>query len=465
MTGNRMGTWAGIAAAVVLAGIAGTVAFYKVPAFHALLHPHHDNAAGKDASKPGQAGYTCPMHPFIESDRPGACPICGMSLVPKESMAAGLSGDMEKSVGAVAMNPTQRLMANVATEKVARREFVLDTLAVGKIAWDERKVAKVSSRIGGRVETLHVDFTGTRVAKGQPLLEIYSPDLVAAQREYLVARQGVERLKDSPYADAREMARGLAEASRTRLRLWGVTDEQIGELEKAKEPKTVFTIFSPRTGVVTERLVSAGQYVMEGTQLFAIAEMDPVWVQAEVHEFEIQRVPMGSAAVVTTQAYPGREFRGKVTFLDPYLNAETRTLKVRVDLPNPGGIFKPEMFVRVAFRGRKGTALAVPESAVLVTGERAMSWVEVEPNTFEPRMIRVGGRANGYYEILSGLSEGETVVTSAGFLIDSESQLKGGSSDPHAGHGASEPGKGTGAPGKAGPAPAAPAPDHSGHGK
>jgi Cu(I)/Ag(I) efflux system membrane fusion protein len=287
------------------------------------------------------------------------------------------------------------------------------------------------------VEKLFVDFTGTRVVRGQPLLEIYSPDLVATQREYLVALKGVERLKDSPYEDAREMSRSLVEASRMRLKLWGVTDEQLGELAATKEPKTVFTVFAPRTGVVTERLVSAGQYVMEGGALYTIAEMDPVWVQAEVHDFEISRIPPGASAVVTTQAYPGREFHGKGAFLDPYMNVETRTLKVRVDLPNPAGILKPDMFVRVALRGRKGTVLAVPESAVLVTGERAMSWVEVEPNTFEPRMIQVGGRANGYYEILSGLSEGETVVTSAGFLIDSESQLKGGSpatGDAHVGH-------------------------------
>jgi len=465
VTQKRGGLLAGIAAAVILAGIVGTVAFYKVPAFHALLHPHADNAAIGSAAKPENAQYTCPMHPFVVSDRPAACPICGMTLVPKESMAANLSDNAAQSLGMVSMNPTQRLMANVATQKVARREFGLDTLAVGRITWDERKVAKVSSRIGGRVEKLHVDFTGTRVVNGQPLLEIYSPDLVAAQREYLVALKGIDRLKDSPYEDAREMSRTLAEASRTRLALWGVTDGQLEALEKSKEPKTVFTVFAPRTGVVTERLVSAGQYVMEGAALYSIAEMDPVWVQAEVHEFEIQRVPVGTSAVVTTQAYPGREFRGKVTFVDPYLSVETRTLKIRVDLPNPGGLLKPDMFVRVAFKGKKGTVLAAPESAVLVTGERAMSWVEVEPNTFEPRMIRVGGRANGYYEILSGLSEGDTVVTSAGFLIDSESQLKGGSSDPHAGHGVSDPGKETGAPAKGGPAPAAPAPDHSGHGK
>jgi Cu(I)/Ag(I) efflux system membrane fusion protein len=295
-------------------------------------------------------------------------------------------------------------------------------------------VAKVSARNGGRVEKLHVDFTGSRVVAGQPLLDIYSPDLVATQKEYLIAMAGVERMKGSPYEDARAMSAGLLSAARTRLKLWGVTDAQIAELERTKEPKTAFTVFAPASGIVTERLVSTGQYVMEGAALYSIADMNPVWVQAEIYEFEIHKVPVGTEAVVTTEAYPGKEFRGRVAFVDPFLNPETRTVKVRIDLSNPGGLLKPDMFVRVAMKGRKGRELAVPDSAVLVTGERAMAWVEIQPNTFEPRMVKVGHKSDGYYEILSGLKEGETVVTSAGFLIDSESQLKSGSSDPHAGH-------------------------------
>jgi Cu(I)/Ag(I) efflux system membrane fusion protein len=230
------------------------------------------------------------------------------------------------------------------------------------------------------------------------------------------------------------MSAGLLSAARTRLKLWGVTDAQIAELERTKEPKTAFTVFAPASGIVTERLVSTGQYVMEGAALYSIADMNPVWVQAEIYEFEIHKVPVGTEAVVTTEAYPGKEFRGRVAFVDPFLNPETRTVKVRIDLSNPGGLLKPDMFVRVAMKGRKGRELAVPDSAVLVTGERAMAWVEIQPNTFEPRMVKVGHKSDGYYEILSGLKEGETVVTSAGFLIDSESQLKSGSSDPHAGH-------------------------------
>ena len=431
MTERRGALWAGIAVAAVVAGIAGTVAFYKVPAFHALLHPH---AAGDHAAEQ-PARYTCPMHPFIVSDKPGVCPICAMTLVPKESMAANLSDNEAASLGMVSMNPTQRLMANVATAKAEWKEFALDTFAVGKVSWDERKIARVSARIGGRVERLHVDFTGTRVVRGQPLLEIYSPDLVATQREYLLAQAGVERMKESPYEDARQMSSGLAQASRTRLTLWGVTDEQIAELERTKEPRIVFTVFSPASGVVTERLVTAGQYVGEGASLYSIADLGQVWVQAEIYEPEIHKVPVGTAAVITTEAYPGKEFRGKAAFVDPFLSPETRTVKVRVELQNPGGMLKPDMFVRVSFRGRKGKALAVPDTAVLITGERAMVWTEVSPNTFEPKMVQVGHKTDGFYEVLTGLKPGETVVTSAGFLIDSESQLKSGAPDPHAGHG------------------------------
>jgi Cu(I)/Ag(I) efflux system membrane fusion protein len=429
---GKSGLLAGIAAAVVVAGIVGTVAFYKVPAFHRLLHPHPgDNAATPKAGE----SYTCPMHPFIHSDRPGTCPICGMNLVPEASEAKGAAAENAARLGMVSMNPTQRLMANVATQKVARRDFGAGTVAVGKVSWDERRLTKIAARTGGRVEKLHVDFTGTPVREGQPLLEIYSPDLVASQREYLVALAGVEKFRDSPYGDAREMAEKLLAASRTRLSLWGVTDAQIAELSRAREPRTVFTVFSPVSGVVTERLVTAGQYVMDGGTLYSVAQADPVWVEAEVYENDFGAVPAGAAATVTTDAYPGRRFFGKVSFVDPFLNPETRTAKVRVELANPGGLLKPDMFVRVELRSGRGKALAVPESAVLVTGQRAMAWVEVSQNAFEPRVVRLGRRSGGYYQVLSGLSEGDTVVTSAGFLIDSESQLRSGSSDPHAGHG------------------------------
>lgn len=484
------------AAAALVLLIAAALAYFKVPAFHGLLHPGDNGAKTVKAAEK----YTCPMHPFIVSERPGACPICGMTLVPQASTASAaetterkvlywtdpmIPGDRsdkpgkspmgmdrvpvyeDEAIGMVAMNPTQRLMANVATEKVSRREFVLDTFAVGKISWDERRLAKVSARIAGRVERLHVDFTGTRVVRGQPMLDIYSPDLVSSQREYLLAQEMHGRMKENPYPEETDMAAKLVEAARTRLKLWGVTDAQIEALERTKTPATAFTVHAPGTGIVTERLVTAGGYVMEGTPLYTIAQTDPVWVLAEIYEPEIHKVPAGTSAVVTTEAYPGKEFKGRVAFVDPFLNPETRTIKVRIDLSNPGGALKPDMFVNVSFKGKKGKELAVRDSAVLITGERAMAWVEVKPNAFEPRMVRVGHKSNGYYEILTGLREGETVVTSAGFLIDSESQLKSGQTDPHAGHGGDGAAQGTskGAPVASPPIDASKGQgDHAGHG-
>jgi len=461
---KRAGWWIALLLALLWAG---TIAFYNVPAFHRLLHPHPAEEVG-GRSEAASGKFTCPMHPFIVKDRPGACPICGMTLVPQESMASSgaAPADGGDAAGKVSMNPTQRVMANVATEKVAMREFSLDTVAVGKIAWDERKVAKVAARFGGRVEKLHVDFTGTRVVRGQSLLDIYSPELIATQREYLLARKGVERVKESPYADAREMSSGLLAATRRRLALWNVTDAQIEELERTGEPRTMFTVFAPASGVVTERLVTAGQYVMEGTLLYAIADLGNVWILAEIYETEIHKVAVGTQASITTDAYPGREFRGRVAFVDPFLNPETRTVRVRVDLPNPGGLLKPEMFVNVSFREKKGKALSVPDTAVLVTGRMAMAWVETTPNTFEPRVVRTGQKSGGYYEILSGLSEGDMVVTSGGFLLDSESQLKGGTAGSHAGHGAagSPPGRQQETPQAAPPAAPPSVDPHAGHG-
>jgi len=205
---------------------------------------------------------------------------------------------------------------------------------------------------------------------------------------------------------------------------------------------------------------------MEGTLLYAIADLGNVWIMAEIYETEIHKVPVGTKASITTDAYLGREFRGRVAFVDPFLNPETRTVRVRVDLPNPGELLKPEMFVNVSFRGKGGKALSVPDTAVLVTGRMAMAWVETAPNTFEPRVVRTGQKSDGYYEILSGLSEGETVVTSGGFLLDSESQLKGGTAGSHAGHGAAgSPPDGPREKPK-GPSPAAgsSADPHAGHG-
>jgi Cu(I)/Ag(I) efflux system membrane fusion protein len=366
------------------------------------------------------------MHPFVVSDRPGNCPICGMSLVPQNS--ATQEKDAQACAvhppGGVSLSPSQRVLANVATTKAALHEFSQDSVLAGKVSWDERLLTRVSARISGRIERLRVNFTGARVGAGQPLLDIYSPELVSAQKEYLLAIEGAERAKEGTSADSTAMMEGLRDAARVRLKLWGVTDAQIAGLARTRQPKTVVTVFSPVAGVVTERLVTAGQYVNEGTPLFSVAPLSNVWVNAELYENEINRAAVGTAVFVTTEAYPDKVFQGRVAFVDTAVSPETRTLKVRIDLANPGGLLKPEMFVKVTLKGRKIRTLAVPEGAVVITGDRALTWIETSPGSFEPRDVTVGRRGNGFYEILSGLTGGEPVAVSGGFLIDSESQLK-----------------------------------------
>jgi Cu(I)/Ag(I) efflux system membrane fusion protein len=427
--------WVKPAAFAIVTLIICLLAVYRfVPSVHNVIHRlTTDNDKGKKAERVPAVKYTCPMHPFIVSDRPGACPICGMSLVPKESKASqgGASITEAHLPGGVSLSPTQRVMANVVTTKVDFHEFSMDTVAVGKVSWDERRLTRISARIAGRVERLHVNFTGARVNAGQALLDIYSPDLVTAQKEYLLAIEGAERAKDSS-VDSRSMMEGLRDASRSRLKLWGFTDAQIAELTRTGRPKVAVTVFSPAAGVVTERLVTTGQYVNEGAPLFSVALQSSVWVEAELYENEIGRVAVGTPAVVTTEAYPGKTLQGRVAFVDPVVNPETRTLKVRVDLANPGGLLKAEMFVKVALKGRNVKALAVPEGAVIVTGDRALAWIETAPGAFEPRYIAIGRKGEGFCEIVSGLSKGETVAASGGFLIDSESQLKSAQTEtPH----------------------------------
>jgi Cu(I)/Ag(I) efflux system membrane fusion protein len=381
-------------------------------AYGFVFHP----PATKAAATPR---YSCPMHPSVVSDHAGDCPICGMSLVAEAAVAAPSSAGAPPQVQ---LSATQQVLANVATAKAEIREFAGDVQAVGKVAWDERGLTRVSARVGGRVERLRVTLAGTRVEAGQPLLDLYSPDWAAAQREFLLALECVEKAPEG--SDSRIMLEGLRDAARARLKLWGVGDAEVAGLQQSRQPKTTLAVLAPVAGVITERQVTAGQYVNEGAPLFALASLGSVWVEAEVYENDMPLIAMGSQAGVTSDAYPGQRFAGRVVFLEPALNPETRTFKVRVSFSDPAARLKPDMFVRVAFAGRQWSALAVPESAVVVTGDRAVVWVETAPGTFELRPILAGRRGNGVYEVRSGLSDGETVAVSGAFLIDAESQLK-----------------------------------------
>ena len=372
--------------------------------------------------------YTCPMHPSVIKDRPGACPVCGMNLVKKqvgETIKQENIQEMEK----VTLSPTQRLLANVATEPVTRRNLSGEIYTVGKIDYDETNLAHVSARIGGRVDKLYVDFTGKEVKKGEPLLEIYSPDLVSAQQEYLLALNAYEKLKSGSLDEPTQNSQSLLVASKEKLLLWGITEDQITELKTTKKVKTHMVLYSPTSGTVIEKFVREGMYVMEGENLYDIADLKNVWMFGDIYEPEISDVKIGQEVEVKTQAYPDEVFTGRISFIEPVLNPTTRTAKIRADFPNPHYKLKPEMYVEVKIKsGENQNCLTIPASAVINTGHRVVAWVEKEPNVFVPRDVKLGEKLGDFYVVLDGLSEGEMVASQGGFLIDSEAQLRAGMS-------------------------------------
>jgi Cu(I)/Ag(I) efflux system membrane fusion protein len=399
----------------------GFLVFLLVSISFTMLYEYKAGKAEKEI-------YTCPMHPSVIKDRPGACPVCGMNLVKKqvgETIKQKNIEEMEK----VTLSPTQRLLANVATEPVTRRNLSGEIYTVGKIDYDETNLAHVAARIGGRVDKLYVDFTGKEVKKGEPLLEIYSPDLVSAQQEYLLALNAYEKLKSSSLDEPTRNSQSLWQASKEKLLLWGITEDQITELQTTKNVKTHMVIYSPTSGTVIEKFVREGMYVMEGENLYDIADLKNVWMFGDIYESEISEVKIGQEVEVKTQAYPDEVFTGRISFIEPVLNPTTRTAKIRADFSNPHNILKPEMYVEAKIKsGQYQNCLTIPASAVINTGHMVMAWVEKEPNVFVPRDVKLGEKLGDYYVVLDGLSEGEMVASQGGFLIDSEAQLRAGMS-------------------------------------
>jgi len=319
----------------------------------------------------------------------------------------------------------QRL--GVKAETAALRELVRPIRAAGRIEIDERRLHNVAPKFEGWVEKLHVNATGQPVAKGQPLFEAYSPELVSAQHEYQVAAQGVAALKDAP-AEAQTAMRRMAEAALTRLRNWDISDEQTRALASGGEARRTLTYRAPAGGVVLEKKAVAGMRFMPGEMLYQIADIGGVWVLADVFERDIGAVRAGQKVTVIVNAFPDKVFEGRVAYVYPTLNAATRTVPVRVELPNPGGLLKPAMYAAVEF----GTAaaqkvVAVPNSAVIDSGTRQVVIVQKAGDAggrFEPREVKLGVRGDDFVEVLEGVKEGEQVVVAANFLIDSESNLK-----------------------------------------
>lgn len=385
----------------------------------------------------GPVLYTCAMHPFIIKDKPGVCPICGMQLIKK---VEGVQADAKElaMLGHVSLSPTQQVMANVATVEAHVMPLAKEINAVGVVQYDQSRQAKVTAWVAGRIDRLYVNTVGSYVSKGKPVAEVYSPDLVSSQQEYLLAIKSREQFKNSPIQSIAQGGEGLAASARQRLKLMGVKDYQIAQLEKAGSPNIRLAIYTPLSGVVIEKIVQQGQYVNVGDPLFNIADLSSVWVEVEVYENEFPFVKVGQRVEIVSQSYPGKTFMGRVSYIYPFLDPKTRTVKARVEIGNPRLKLKPDMFVNASIKSPLGNVLAVPVTAVMDTGKRQVVWVEMKPGMFEPRDVKAGARVGDYIQIISGIKSGDKVAASGGYLIDSESQLKGGGG-AHAGHGGAKP--------------------------
>ncbi|MGE3230604.1 MAG: efflux RND transporter periplasmic adaptor subunit [Hyphomicrobium sp.] len=343
---------------------------------------------------------------------------------PSASGASPIPGMVEVSVPS-----ERRQMIGVRTEALARRRLMRGIRTVGLVAADERRVRKIQLKISGWVDRLFVSYTGAFVRAGEPVLAIYSPELVAAQREYLLA------LRASRSGSADGEMRDLLDSSETRLRLWDLTEAQLRELERTGSPRRIVTLHSPTEGYVTLKPVYAGMYVGPDMELYTVTDLSHVWVWADLYEPEVDLIRLGQPVELSIAAEPGRMRSATVSYVNPTLDMATRTLRVRLDVDNTDGALKPGMYATVSLESPIGDVLALPEDAVIDTGERRIVFVEITNGRFQPREVSLGRKGQGSYEVLSGLREGDRVVVSAQFLLDSESRLRAASSGPaHGGH-------------------------------
>jgi multidrug efflux pump subunit AcrA (membrane-fusion protein)/rubrerythrin len=400
--------------------------------------------------------YTCGMHPQVIQDKPGNCPICGMKLTPvrKQGSASGATASAERKVkfykstmnpGETSPAPSKDSMGmdmvpvyeteggasdsqlitvepmtmqdmNIHTATVTRGPLRRLVRTVGVIDYNEAGLADVTTKFKGWAEKLYVDSTGQQVHRGEPLFEIYSPELYSAQREYVIALEGT----NAPGGAA------LKASARTKLKFFDISDEQIADLERTREPRKTLRVVAPQDGFVVEKLVVEGQMVEAGMKLYRLADLGLVWAQAQIYEQDLDYLKLGQEATMTLSYLPDREFRGRVTYIYPNVDEKTRTARVRMEFHNPGYYLKPGMFATVQVLSELApSVLLVPDMAILRSGEKNTVFLALEGGRFEPRTVVLGPQAeDDTYQVLSGLNERERIVTSGQFLLDSESQLR-----------------------------------------
>jgi RND family efflux transporter MFP subunit len=405
--------------------------------------------------------WTCTMHPSVRMKEPGKCPICSMDTVEvwkkgnsqQQPIAqakteeidstkngdemSGMQGHDHSSMGdrtkpgngeeaksTFSVSPNRQQLIGIKTEPVMIRTLDKEIRTVGMVTLDERKIYNVQTKYTGWIDKVFVDFRWQHVNIGQPLFSIYSPELVTAQEEYLLALKSNKILSDSQFADISSGADSLLKASRRRLELLGVSQSQIKELRRTGEVKTNLTVYSPVKGHVAQKNAFENMHVEPNTVLYKIADHTTAWVQVDIYENEIPLVKLGEKATMTLASFPGEVFEGDITFIWPHINPETRTVKARLEFPNPDLKLLPEMYADVTLDIPIGEKLTIPDSAVLRTGKRDIVFVDKGNGNIQIRRVELGQKAGGYYEVLRGLKSGEQVVSRANFLIDAESKVQ-----------------------------------------
>jgi RND family efflux transporter MFP subunit len=449
---------------LVVGGAAGAVlSHYRLTG---NWNPLTGVGSGEPAAGESEQTYTCGMHPWVIAHEPGDCPICHMRLVPRKdrgedestegpqerrvlywrapmdpsyvSDSPGKSpmgmdlvpvyaDEAESAVGkTITIDPVTRQNMGVRTTRVQRGPLVKTIRTVGRVDYDEQTVTFIDTKFEGWITTLYVDETGMPVQKGDPLFDVYSPKLWESQEEYLAALRGVDRLSETTLPEALEEARRLVEAARVQLDYFDITDAQIEELRRTRTSRKTLTIYSPSSGIVTEKMALEGMNVKPGMRLYTIADLSKVWVYVDVYEYQLPWVAVDQHGTMTLPYIPAREFNGRVVYIYPYLEKQTRVIKVRLEFENPTLELKPDMYANVTLRSDLDRdALLIPREAYIDSGIRKVAFIGLGDGKFQPREIQTGVEAeNGMVEVLYGLDEGDRVVTSGQFMLDAESKLR-----------------------------------------
>jgi len=402
----------GVAAALVSGWIALAPPVIESAATD-MAAPEEDEHAGHDMSAMETSTEAQPTDDVAAMD----------AADPVEETQVTVSAVEEMPANAVMISLEQQRLIGLRTARIERRSLDRTIRTVGLVEYDERRVAHIHTKFSGWIESLQVDFTGELVEEGQQLLEIYSPELLSTQEEYLLALRARGSLGNSTFKEVRESSESLLQATRRRLQLWDITEDQIMAIEEVGEPFETMPIHSPIRGFVIRKSAYEGQHVGPDTELYTIADLGEIWIIADIYEYELPLVEVGQRAQVTLPYFPGETFEGRVDYIYPYLDGDTRTAKARLVFSNSDWKLKPDMYANVVLTAVMGDGLVIPEDAVIDTGVRKVAFRALPGGHFQPVEIQTGFKVGEWIQVLSGLEEGEEIVTGAAFLIDSESKL------------------------------------------